>query len=37
VKRVRAGAIKPAALATHDYVYDILPVGKERLDGAQSD
>ena len=31
VKRLRAGTIKASALATHDYVYDILPVGKERL------
>ncbi len=28
VKRVKAGAIKPAALATHDYVYDVLPAGR---------
>ncbi len=31
VKRVKAGTMKPAALAAHDYVYDILPVGKEQL------
>jgi malate synthase len=26
VKRLQAGAMKPAALAVHDYVYDIFPV-----------
>ncbi len=31
VKRVQAGTIKPAALAVHDYVYDIFPVPKEHL------
>ena len=31
VKRVGAGTMRPSALAAHDYVYDILPVGKERL------
>ncbi len=31
VKRVRAGTMKPSALAAHDYVYDILPAGQERL------
>ena len=31
VKRVEAGTVKPAALAVHDYVYDIFPVGKEHL------
>jgi malate synthase len=30
-KRLQAGTIKPAALAAHDYVYDIFPVGKEQL------
>jgi len=30
-KRVQAGTMKPAALAAHDYVYDIFPVGKEQL------
>ncbi len=31
VKRVQAGTMKPAALAVHDYVYDIFPVSKEHL------
>ena len=31
VKRVQAGTLKPAALAVHDYVYDIFPVPKEHL------
>jgi malate synthase len=31
VKRLQAGAMKPAALAVHDYVYDIFPVSKEHL------
>ena len=31
VKRVEAGTMKPAALAAHDYVYDIFPAGKEQL------
>ncbi len=31
VKRVQAGAMKPAALAVHNYVYDIFPVPKEQL------
>ena len=31
VKRVEAGTVKPAALAVHDYVYDIFPGGKEQL------
>ena len=30
VKRVGAGTMKRGALAAHDYVYDILPVGNER-------
>jgi malate synthase len=34
VKQVRAGTMKPGALAAHDYVYDILPVEKERLTTA---
>ena len=29
VKRVQAGTMKPAALAVHDYVYDIFPAAKE--------
>ncbi|MGC2107865.1 MAG: malate synthase [Candidatus Korobacteraceae bacterium] len=37
VKRRRAGAIEPAALATHDYVYDVLAVGKEQFAGVHSD
>jgi malate synthase len=37
VKRIRAGTMKPGALAAHDYVYDILPVGKERLATVHSD
>jgi malate synthase len=31
VKRPQAGTMKPAALAVHDYVYDIFPVSKEHL------
>ena len=31
VKRVQAGAMKPAALAVHHYVYDIFPAPKEQL------
>jgi malate synthase len=31
VKRLQAGTMKPAALAVHDYVYDIFPVSKEHL------
>jgi malate synthase len=30
-KRVKAGTISSAAFAAHDYVYDILAVGKEQL------
>ncbi|HME31610.1 MAG TPA: malate synthase [Terriglobales bacterium] len=30
-KRLKAGTMKPAALAAHDYVYDIFPAGKEQL------
>jgi malate synthase len=30
-KRVQAGTLKPAALAAHDYVYDIFAVPKEHL------
>jgi hypothetical protein len=26
VKRIKAGTLNQAALATHDYVYDIVPV-----------
>ena len=37
VKRIRAGTMKPVALAAHDYVYDILPVGKERFAAVHSD
>jgi malate synthase len=37
VKRLRAGTIQPSALATHDYVYDILTVGKERLAAVHSE
>jgi len=36
-KRLRAGTMKPGALAAHDYVYDILPVGKERLATVHSE
>jgi len=31
VQRVKSGALNPGALAAHDYVYDIVPVGNERL------
>ncbi|MFZ0915068.1 MAG: malate synthase [Candidatus Korobacteraceae bacterium] len=31
VKQLQAGAMKPAALAVHDYVYDIFPVSNEHL------
>jgi len=31
VKRQQAGTMKPAALAVHDYVYDIFPAAKEHL------
>jgi len=31
VKRLQAGTVKPAALAVHDYVCDIFPIGKEQL------
>ncbi len=31
LKRVQAGTMKPAALAVHDYVYDIFPAAKEHL------
>ncbi len=34
VKRIKAGTMKPAALAAHDYVYDIFPAGKEQLVAA---
>ena len=30
VKRLEGGAMKPAALSVHDYVYDIFPAGKEQ-------
>jgi len=36
VKRLKAGAIKPGPLAAHDYVYDIVPVGKEQLAAVHS-
>jgi malate synthase len=36
VKRVQAGTIAPTALATHDYVYDIVAVGKEEIAGVHS-
>ncbi len=35
VKRTEAGTMKPAALAVHDYVYDIFPAGKEHLVATQ--
>ncbi len=35
VKRIEAGTVKPTALAVHDYVYDIFPVGKEHLVATQ--
>ncbi len=35
VKRIEAGAMKPAALAVHDYVYDIFPASKEHLVATQ--
>ena len=31
VKQIEAGTMKSAALAVHDYVYDIFLVRKERL------
>jgi len=31
VKRIKAGAMVPGALAAYDYVYDIFPAGKEQL------
>ena len=37
IKRLRAGTVQPAALAAHDYVYDIRPVGKEQMAGVPSD
>jgi len=37
VKRVQSGAMKPGALAAHDYVYDILPVAKEQLAAVHSE
>jgi malate synthase len=36
-KRAKAGTISSAALAAHDYVYDILPVGKEQLATVHSE
>ena len=30
-KRVQSGAMKPAMLATHDYVYDVFPAVKEQV------
>jgi malate synthase len=36
VKRLEAGSVTPAALAAHDYVYDIFPMQKEQLDRFQS-
>lgn len=35
VKRVKSGALQPGALAAHDYVCDIVPVGKERIAAGQ--
>ena len=37
VNRLRAGTMQPGALAAHDYVYDILPVGRERLANVNGD
>ncbi len=37
VKRLRQGTVQPSALPAHDYVYDILPVGKEQVARVQSD
>jgi malate synthase len=31
VKRVQAGALGPAALAAHDYVFDIFPQGGKQI------
>jgi malate synthase len=31
VKRVQAGALSPAALAAHDYVFDIFPEGGKQI------
>src|SRR5207248_10610146 len=31
VKRVQAGALSPAALAAHDYVFDIFPAGGKQV------
>ncbi len=36
-KRVKTGALDAKALAAHDYVYDVFPVGKEQLAGVHSD
>ena len=36
IKRLRAGTVQPAALAAHDYAYDILPSGTEQIAGVQS-
>ena len=36
VKRIKTGAMKAAALAAHDYVYDIFPAGKEQLAATPS-
>jgi malate synthase len=36
VKRLRGGTVKPAAFATHDYVYDVLPVGDTHLASGKS-
>jgi malate synthase len=37
MKKVETGRMKPTTLATHDYVYDILPTTKDRLAGAHND
>ena len=31
IKRVQAGALSPAALAAHDYVFDIFPEGGKQI------
>jgi malate synthase len=37
MKKVETGRMKPNTLATHDYVYDILPTSKDQLAGAHND
>jgi malate synthase len=37
MKKVETGRMKPATLATHDYVYDILPTSRDQLAGAHND